>query len=209
MLWFFAVLISTVMAQQTPVFKITVLDPSEPQPEQAAEEPAVELPAWPPTKAPRERSEPLELMVGASVYHFFTKHTGSFKTQWSEDGRWIGTPVGGLGVMQTDGEYYQTQSYYIGENSVGGGMAGFLASTGKVYSNWNLGAVAGLYLQDSRKFTADKISTVAVPMGDSTSVMPLVGFEAVYKIEFDEDFYLKIHNVITPILGITYLSIPF
>lgn len=143
---------------------------------------------------------------GAVTYHLLGTDSISashFRNKWSDDGRLIGTPILGFEGAHDheDNSTYDTTKVFIGQNSVGGAMAGIMCSEGIHSGNWYRGVLAGIYAQDASEFYRYSIVPQGLIIGPWLNVVPVIGGELIYKFGL-----IKWHLVVSPTLALTYIS---
>lgn len=147
-----------------------------------------------------------DYVAGAATYHMLGTHqedTQYFRNRWSKDGRLIGTSLVAVQDTSIDGSHYTTASYFAGQNSVGGAIAGAVGSTGTTMGLWRAGFLAGIYAQDASRFYVHGIYPGGLPIGNTLNIICLVGVDLVYGRA------VKWHVSVTPALALTYLSFQF
>lgn len=108
-----------------------------------------------------------------------------------------------------DKAYYESLAVFTGNDSVGGQIGGVKASKGVKLGNVYLGFVVGAYEQDDNKFDKVGLIPFQIAKAGSTGIVPIIGGEVNYKIGLYRDMFMKINNIITPVLTNTTLSLGF
>lgn len=155
-------------------------------------------------------SASIETIGGGLTYHLIgTGAEQNYSHKLSPDGRLISNFVFGVGVITENDIMYDSFKLFEGYNSVNQPMYGADYSAGFKLNCWYLGLVGGGYLQNDRTMRKAGVSPFhLIEIGDM-GVMPIVGIEANYKISLSDSTYIKINNLVTPLLTNTSLSLGF
>lgn len=132
----------------------------------------------------------------------------AFQTKIGDGGKLIYNPLYGIRTVTENDSRYYSFAGFAGDNSIGEPMYGGMASAGiKVLDqHLYLGGVFGTYGQsDSSYLQSGDIPFKWGMIGD-TDIVPIVGIEANVKINLSDSTYLKLNNLVTPILTNTSLS---
>jgi len=144
-----------------------------------------------------------EVVVGSYTYHVV--NNGSVSKKYSrkvtDDGRLINNNL--LGYRRTDilgnGSFYISKSVFVGENSITEPIFGGSLSLGQRHHNLFYGGVLGLYIQDYKAYEERGIEPFSIGRG-RMSVVPIFGGELNYQINLGKKYFMKLNNVITPVL---------
>jgi hypothetical protein len=98
-----------------------------------------------------------EVVAGALTYHFMGADK-AYKHRLSNDGAMIANPIIALRAASRPREStYRTSGAFIGLNSLGRPMGGYLGSVGTDAAWGRFGIAMGGYMQDNRQFVAHNI----------------------------------------------------
>jgi hypothetical protein len=114
-------------------------------------------------------------------------------------------------ITKPDSEFYTSDAFFIGENSVGTLMSGYMGASG-VYLNkyTQFGAIYGAYAQDNTEFMRRGIYNCMAWFPESKiSVIPIFGVEVNFKVNLSDKVFIKLNNVITPVVTNHTISIGF
>lgn len=120
----------------------------------------------------------------------------------------IANPLFGLRYVGEDERTYWTAAGFFMENSVGQPSAGFLTSLGRKFFNGHLyaGGVLGAYEQcDSCYIESGLWPYKFTTIGD-TDIVPVIGIEINFRVNISEKYYLKLNNIVTPLLTNTTIG---
>lgn len=114
-------------------------------------------------------------------------------------------PYIGFRTRLEDREFVKYWTVFSGQNSIGKFMLGGTYSTGKTYNLWKLRSelmfTAGAYWQDTDEFTKKGLDVISLG-----NIMPVLGMEAnIYLLQTD-DFYIKLNNLLSPVITTHNLS---
>lgn len=151
-------------------------------------------------------SDSAELIGGGLTYHLTSGGAKYFDHKLSTDGRLINNPMLGARLLQENDLHYTAETLYGGENSVGFPMGGAMFSTGWKVGGFYLGGVLGTYLQNDDQVRAAHVIPFKLFEVGSMGVVPVFGIEANYRINLNDRLYLKLNNLISPVLTNTSLS---
>ena len=136
----------------------------------------------------------LEVLTGGITYHLFMNPeiSAQFSNKLNGDGSLIFNQLYGLKYTKQDDIFYSSYSLFGGNNSIAEPMGGALYSFGIEVDHIDLGIAAGGYLQDASLFQQRGI--------DTTSFMPILGFECNYKIDVGRKYFVKINNLLSVLM---------
>lgn len=150
-----------------------------------------------------------EVIGGSLTYHVIdtSGRTNLYSNKVSTDGRLIANPI--LGFQYTDQGIYEYQciALFTGQDSVGGPIFGAKYSSGFRFGNWYVGYVLGAYEQNDKGYDNLGIVPFQVAKTGNTGVVPVLGVEADYKIVLSRDTYVKLNNIISPVITNTTISL--
>lgn len=112
------------------------------------------------------------------------------------DGRWVYTPLFGLGLELVKDETFTSIKSFEGLNSVGSQIWGLTVSRGHQFKYVELGGILGAYVQNDNDF----YNRGLVPFSIGNGLVPIVGAEINFKVDLNKDYYIKLNNVITPVI---------
>jgi len=155
------------------------------------------------------RANSFETIGGGVTYHLIADGASSqYQTKWSQDGKLIFNPLFGIQYNFDESEVYQTVRLFEGSNSIGKQIYGGTYSVGLRTNQLYLGFLLGTYFQDDNEFTKLGIEPYSVHNEHGWSAVPLMGLEAnIFLVHFDGNKYLKLNNIITPVLTNHTLSL--
>jgi hypothetical protein len=157
--------------------------------------------------AETELKTSIEFLAGGLTYHVIDSGSSSYNAnKVSSDGRLISNPEFGIVLTQQFSYLYQSGAVFGGQNPVGQPMGGALYQFGYAIDNLQIGAAAGAYLQDDNAFRNAGVEPFRMFEVGSIGVVPVLGLALNYNIPLSEKTYLKINNVITPIITNSSLS---
>lgn len=151
----------------------------------------------------------LELIGGGLTYHLID-NGGSVKNvnKLSGDGRLIDNPLLGVGIeIEVYHFLYQTFIGFSGANSVGKPIGGGLYEIGLVLNSFQIGLTAGAYVQNDVAFRDSGEEPFRLFEIGQYGLVPIVGLNVNYKLKLSNSVYLKLNNIITPILTNTTVSV--
>lgn len=125
-------------------------------------------------------SAEMELAVGALTYHLINPQNAStaFKTRLSPDGALIANPIIGFRIVTRPRfSTYHAHTPFLGLNSLGRPMAGYVASAGSDTAYGRFGLVMGGYMQDNRQFYAHDIQPPSWIQSGGFGLVVLGGLE--------------------------------
>lgn len=155
------------------------------------------------------RADSIEVLGGSITEHLENANgAASYNAhKLSGDGRLIANPMMGLRLMKENDRRYDAYTVFGGQNSPGFAMGGTTVSTGWKFSGFYAGLVGGFYLQSDSKFLA----TGEIPFKwfkvNGTDFVPVFGCEINYKVDLTDKVYVKVNNLITPILTNSSVSV--
>lgn len=152
----------------------------------------------------------VEVVGGSLTYHLIDySNAVQYSNKLSNDGRLIDNPILGIQYVKESRLTYESIGVFTGENSIGKDILGLKLSTGEKMSNLYLGVVIGAYEQSTKSFRDKNIVPFQVGQVGDVGIVPLVGVELNYKIKVANKIYVKINNVVTPILTNSTISLGF
>ena len=152
-------------------------------------------------------ADSMEIIGGSLTYHIIGDNFENFSNKLSSNGRLIDNPLYGIQYTIENGAYYESLALFSGDNSVGTQILGVKAAKGIKIGNIYFGLAFGAYEQDNTEFSNRGIVPFQVGKIGTTGIVPIFGGEVNYKIELGKDIFVKINNVISPILINTTLSL--
>ena len=151
-----------------------------------------------------------EYLFGSLTQHFinFDGVSEKYDNKVSADGTLIANPIAAYRLIKTEGVSYDSTTYFAGQNSVGELMGGAMFNTGYNVGCMRLGALAGAYVQDNKKFTDRGLVVFSMPI-DRYGIVPVVGVEVSFIGRLNKRTYVTLVNIITPILATSTVGIGF
>ena len=150
----------------------------------------------------------VEVVGGSLTYHILDEGTStSYSNRLSKDGRLINNPLLGIAVTTHDGVFFDTYMAFAGQNSVAAPMFGGLYEEGLELHHFQTGVGIGGYSQESRPFTDRNIHSFRITNIQGMDLVPVLGIVLNYKIMLYNNAYLKLNNLISPILTNSTLSV--
>lgn len=141
------------------------------------------------------KADSIETVFGGLTYHLMNPDgvADGYANKISSDGTLIYTGLIGIGLSKNN----WNARIFIGQNSIGDQIFGSMVSYTWKYKILELGPVVGFYQQDDSKFLAKGIMPFSIGFG----IVPIVGGELSAKIlTFDDDKYIKLTTIITPVI---------
>lgn len=145
------------------------------------------------------------------VYSLYTYHFTNpdnvgdkFENKVSKDGRLINNNLYGLVIRDTvDNEAYSSHYFFGGVDSVGSPIYGYLRSMGFILPTYTyLGFAFGGYWMENKTWEKKQIDhTNGIKISKTNSIVPVVGIEISQKIPLGGGLFLKINNLISPVLS--------
>lgn len=150
------------------------------------------------------KKDSIELMYSVYTYHLTNPENigNKYENKVSKDGRLIDNPMFGIGFKTVVDTAYQTNNFFGGQDSVGSPIFGIMRATG-YRSSWGFhaGFVYGAYFMNNKTWVERGIMhTNALKVSDASSIVPLIGVEISQEIPLGKTIYLKLNNLITPVL---------
>lgn len=135
-----------------------------------------------------------ELIVGGLTYHTFVadKPASHFTHKLSADGKFIYNHMYGFGYIDSTDIFYSSHKFFIGQNSIGEPMGGYLYSFGGHFDSWDVGFGFGGYYQNNNRFK-DK----GIYVANIAGIVPLLGLEFNKKMMIDRTKYVKVDTFFT------------
>lgn len=150
----------------------------------------------------------IELIGGSITYHVIDDGASSkYVTKLNGDGRLIFNPLLGAKYLSQETYTYWSASAFTGKNSIGSYMNGAMMSYGLHTTNLYVGGVIGGYEQDDDAFRSQGIDPYRLAEINNQGLVPIVGVEINYKVDLNNLFYLKLNNILSPVITNTSLSI--
>lgn len=145
-----------------------------------------------------------EVIVGGLTYHtLITDRTAKeFTHKLSADGRFIYNQMYGFGYINNTDLFYESYKFFVGQNSIGEGMGGYLYSFGGHFDSWDIGFGFGAYYQNNNQFRDKGIDVITIG-----GFIPLMGLEFNKKMMLNKTKYIKVNNFFTLLMTNTTLSI--
>ncbi len=152
----------------------------------------------------------VEVLGGGLTYHLIDNGAAqSFSHKLSNDGRLIANPSYGLTIYGHQDIFFKAVTVFAGENSVGSGMAGAMYSEGVEVGHAEVGLALGGYAQDSKSFTDLGIHSFRLTSIKGLDLVPLVGVVLNYRVPLSDKVYIKLNNLISPVITNTSLSLGY
>lgn len=143
----------------------------------------------------------IELLYGSYTYHLIV--TGGverhFVNKVSNDGKLINNALYGIRFNERFDNSYRVYTLFHGENTIGEPMRGFSYSSLKMLKYVDLGFIIGAYMQDNDKYVQKGIDNFRLTNGPN-GLVPIIGLEVNMPVMLSRTIYLKLNNIITPIL---------
>ena len=151
-----------------------------------------------------------ELVGGSLTYHIIDGGAAqAFSNKLSPDGRLINNPIYGIQYVTESDSLYETIGIFSGDDSVGDPILGMKYSTGYKYNHWYLGLVLGAYEQSTMGFTNRGIQPFEFAQIGDVGIVPLIGGEVNYRVNLSQSMYVKLNNLISPIITNTTISLGY
>lgn len=154
----------------------------------------------------------IEVLGGALTYHVLvgdSKANAQNAHKITSNGNLISNPEIGIAVTTITNRMFQSKVIFGGENSIGHSMSGALYERGVVYGNYQLGFVAGAYIQDDDAFRNLGVIPFRAFEFNGTGVVSVLGLTLNYQIVLSKNCYLKLNNIISPVITNTSISLGF
>jgi hypothetical protein len=152
----------------------------------------------------------VEAIGGGITYHVIDDGASSkYVTKWSSDGRLIFNQLYGIKYIDEFFDTYWSMALFGGNNSIGAPMTGAMGSLGFVWGNFNYGLAMGGYLQDDNAFRSKGIEPYRLSEFGNTGLVPILGAEINYKVDLSNRVYLRLNNLVSPVITNTSLSIGY
>lgn len=150
----------------------------------------------------------LELIGGSITYHIIDDGVSAkYVTKLNSDGRLIFNLLLGAKYLNEEDYTYWSLATFTGNNSIGSYMNGATASYGLFIKNLSAGLVLGAYVQDDNAFRNDGIDPYRLFEINNTGVVPIAGIEVNYKFPLSNSTYLRLNNILSPVITNTSLSL--
>lgn len=146
----------------------------------------------------------IEMISGGLTYHTFIPDNiaENFTHKWSADGKLIYNQLYGFGYIDNSDIFFSSHKFFIGQNSIGEAMGGYLYSFGGHVDGYDLGLGTGGYYQNNELFKDKGIDMVTI-----AGFIPLLGIELNKKFMINNTKYLKINTFTTIFLINASLSL--
>ncbi len=143
----------------------------------------------------------IEFVGGSLTYHVVSGDALMYSHKVSADGRLIDNPLYGIGASYyfAENSIYITGRFFKGNNSINQPINGGTFSVGKGFKYLDVGFIIGGYVQNDYDFIKSNVMPFSITPG-SNAVVPLIGIELNPKIPLGESFYIKIINILTPLV---------
>lgn len=143
-----------------------------------------------------------EIGFGSYSYHLLgdAKAFSQLENKVSSDGKLIQNTMLTYKITSTNKEYYSSDAFFGGENSVASAMFGYLGASGAYVNKYTqVGFVYGAYVQDNTKFLQkDIVNPYSFFSESKINIVPVFGLEVNFKAKISKDYFIKLNNVITP-----------
>ena len=149
-----------------------------------------------------QAKESVELIGPGITWHVIDNGAAPyFSNKLSNDGRLIYTPQIGLRKIHTDREFvYNSCAVFMGSNSIGSPIYGFVGSTGvELLRILHVGIAIGTYIQNNNDFNAKGIEPFSMT-GGTNALVPILGFEINTQIPVTDKLFIGFNNLITPVI---------
>ena len=146
-----------------------------------------------------------EVTGGGLIYHPTVDSEAAklFPDTLSSDGRLMYRSLLGVGGHAYYENRYESLHVFFGKNSINEPMAGGLYGNGWHWRNLNAGFICGAYMQDDDNFKRYGLHPFSVGAG----IVPVVGLEVSPRVRIGEDLWLKLNNILTPVITSHSLSL--
>ena len=156
------------------------------------------------------RADEVEVLGGALTYHLIDNGTAhAYSNKLSSDGRLISNPMAGVAITTHENVFFQSYAVFFGEDSVGGSMGGGSFTSGVEVNRLQVGAIAGGYIQAAKPYTDRNVNAFRLTAINGTDFVPLLGLAINYKVPLSSTCFLKLNNIISPILTTSLVSVGF
>ena len=155
-----------------------------------------------------QASADVEVMGGGLTYHLMNPSnvSNSYSNKVLNDGRLIANPMLGLTLVNDNGHTFSSYTGFTGEDSVGSSMLGGLYETGYDVGPIQLGIALGVYAQDDSEFVSKGVNPYQAVQIGNIGLVPIGGAAMNCKVPLTDSTYLKVNNLISPIITNTSLS---
>ena len=153
--------------------------------------------------------ESIELIGPGVTWHVLDNGAAPyFSNKLSSDGRLIYTPQVGFRKIHTDNQFvYSSFAAFMGSNSIGSPIYGFVGSTGvELLRILHIGIAIGTYIQNNNDFNAKGLEPFSMTSG-TNALVPILGFEINTQIPISDRMFIGFNNLITPVITNHNLSI--
>lgn len=132
-----------------------------------------------------------------------------FANKVDKEGNLIAPYQLGIALVDNTPTHFTTRLVFMGDNSVGSKLAGAIYQHGKRYNGFELGYAAGAYLQDETEFDRRDVDSFNIGSYHHIGLVPVVGGVVNYRADIDNQVYVKINTIISPIILNAVLSVGF
>lgn len=141
--------------------------------------------------------------------HIINDPTASarFSGKVSKDGSLILTPQYGFIRSRTANGAFSSLGQYVGTNSVGSLMTGFISEFGRSFGRCELGLALGAYVQDDQHFKHLDIQPFEVTRIGNIGIVPIGGIAFNAKVYQVPGYYVKVNTLTSPVLMNVALSV--
>lgn len=144
----------------------------------------------------------------AITYHVMhTRNASQYANKLSGDGELIDNPEYGLSYTYKDKTVYTSFTGFIGQESVGSPMEGLVIERGYYIDHWQLGLALGGYAQNDKDFTNKGLVPFRIAQIGTTGLVPIAGIAINYKIDLPNHTFIKLNNILSPIITNSVLSL--
>lgn len=153
-------------------------------------------------------STDIEVVGGGLTYHILDAGAApKYSNRLTSDGRLIYSSL--LGVTATDhySVLFRSFTAFIGNNSIAEPIFGGLYEEGFEVKRLQVGIGLGAYSQENVRFTQKGIQPYRLVDFHGVGIVPIVGLVFNYRIPLTTNTYIKINNLVSPILTNTSLSL--
>lgn len=157
-------------------------------------------------------SDTLELVGPGLTMHVIDNDgvSAKYSNKISDNGRLIYTPQ--LGLRRTHVDKFGTYDslvVFAARNSIGSPIYGGFGATGAEFFHFfDAGLIYGGYIQNNNDFRAQGIEPFSMT-GNTNAFVPLLGIELNVKFSLDNNVFLGLNNLITPIITNSNLSVGY
>lgn len=156
-------------------------------------------------------ADSVEVIGGGYTYHLIDfGASDAYKRKITSNGRLIENPTFGLLFHERIGRFfYRSVGAFAGSNCLGRPMQGMVYSDGIEIGNFQAGAGLGAYFQESKYFSDLNVSSFRIANIRGVDVVPILGLVFNYKVNLTDSTYIKINNLVGPIITNTLFSLGY